>query len=313
MSEIVLVHGIGQEQKSADVLEREWIPALAGGIRIAGAPHIADRLRREDAMSCRMAFYGNLFLEQGQQGGGEANLAELDQGMVDGLAREWLRRAATRASVPRVRLAAARQMELLAGSRPGEQGLAEYARSTINALAKVPCFGRLGMHLAERFIVKALAQVTIYMTDPDTRRAAVSAILDQVDETTKVVVAHSLGSIVAYEALHRLEGDLPLFITMGSPLGLRTIVYDRLVPRPPQYPPRIVRWVNVSDPDDIVAAEPELRSLFSGSVLARAHIEDSPTANNGNDPHAAESYLGKWQVAKPVIETLDPGIRHASA
>jgi hypothetical protein len=30
MAEIVLVHGIDQQQKSADVLESEWLPALAG-------------------------------------------------------------------------------------------------------------------------------------------------------------------------------------------------------------------------------------------------------------------------------------------
>jgi hypothetical protein len=33
MAEIVLVHGIDQQQKSADKLESAWLPALAGGIR----------------------------------------------------------------------------------------------------------------------------------------------------------------------------------------------------------------------------------------------------------------------------------------
>ena len=31
MATIVLVHGIAQEQKSADTLEEEWLPDLAGG------------------------------------------------------------------------------------------------------------------------------------------------------------------------------------------------------------------------------------------------------------------------------------------
>jgi hypothetical protein len=41
---IVLVHGIAQEQRSADDLEAEWLPALAGGLRTAGYPELADKL-----------------------------------------------------------------------------------------------------------------------------------------------------------------------------------------------------------------------------------------------------------------------------
>ncbi|MBV8095822.1 MAG: hypothetical protein JO110_21845 [Acetobacteraceae bacterium] len=47
MAEVVLVHGIAQEQKTADGLETEWLPALAGGIRIAGYDAIADRIWRD--------------------------------------------------------------------------------------------------------------------------------------------------------------------------------------------------------------------------------------------------------------------------
>src|SRR6516225_8981118 len=48
---------------------------------------------------------------------------------------------------------------------------------------------------------------------------------------------HSLGSVVAYEATQELEHPLPLLITLGSPLGLNTIVYQRLRPQPPSFPP----------------------------------------------------------------------------
>ena len=49
MAMIVLVHGIALEQKSADMLEAEWLPALAGGVRNAGFPATADRLWRDRA------------------------------------------------------------------------------------------------------------------------------------------------------------------------------------------------------------------------------------------------------------------------
>ena len=71
MAEIVLVHGIDQQQKSADKLESEWLPSLAGGVRAAGFPDVADRIWRAPAVGrieTRMAFYGDLFLAPGQQG-----------------------------------------------------------------------------------------------------------------------------------------------------------------------------------------------------------------------------------------------------
>ncbi|HEX8200114.1 MAG TPA: hypothetical protein VF590_06475 [Isosphaeraceae bacterium] len=72
MAEIVLVHGIAQEQLSADLLESVWLPALAGGVRTARFPAVADRLWRAQGgpggIDARMAFHGHLFLRPGAQG-----------------------------------------------------------------------------------------------------------------------------------------------------------------------------------------------------------------------------------------------------
>jgi hypothetical protein len=53
-----------------------------------------------------------------------------------------------------------------------------------------------------------------------------------IDDHTKVIVAHSLGSVAAFEACHTLQQTLPLLVTLGSPLGLDTIVWDRTIPTP---------------------------------------------------------------------------------
>jgi hypothetical protein len=64
MAAIVLVHGIDNEQLAPDGVEAEWLPALAGGVRLAGRPDLADRIwpprSRSDAIECRSAFYGDL-------------------------------------------------------------------------------------------------------------------------------------------------------------------------------------------------------------------------------------------------------------
>ena len=82
------------------------------------------------------------------------------------------------------------------------------------------------------------------------------------------MIGHSLGSVVAYESAHRLTRPLPLLVTLGSPLGLRTIVNDRLRP-PPSFPLQVARWLNVADREDVVAAEPDLRPLFARDAPTR--------------------------------------------
>ena len=38
IAQIVLVHGMGREQSTGDVLEESWISSLSGAVRIAGHP-----------------------------------------------------------------------------------------------------------------------------------------------------------------------------------------------------------------------------------------------------------------------------------
>ena len=55
--------------------------------------------------------------------------------------------------------------------------------------------------LAERAMLFYLQQVRRYMTDPVVRAAVQGRAAAGVGEDTRVVVWHSLGSVVAYEAL----------------------------------------------------------------------------------------------------------------
>jgi pimeloyl-ACP methyl ester carboxylesterase len=59
-----------------------------------------------------------------------------------------------------------------------------------------------------------------------------------------VVIAHSLGSVVGFEMLHEYRGTVPLWVTLGSPLALRAVVWPRLRPTPPATPDAVQRWLN---------------------------------------------------------------------
>lgn len=53
----------------------------------------------------------------------------------------------------------------------------------------------------------------------------------EVDADTRVVVGHSLGLVVAYEALcAHPQWPVQALVTLGSPLGRRNLIFDKLVP-----------------------------------------------------------------------------------
>lgn len=243
MAEVVLVHGIAQEQRQADDLEADWLPALAGGVRAAGHPDLADRLWRHGPATwgteVRMAAYGDLFLPPDSQGDDDdlGDLTPEQQDLAVTLAAEWLKRAAARDGHPD-QPAAAIQLAYLDADHEEQGRREEASRAALNGAARLRWFAPRGMAFAERFVNTSLRQVTSYFTDADLRGRIQQRVLAHLDPGTRVVIGHSLGSVIAYEvAAAHLNRPLPLLLTLGSPLRLRTVVYDRLHPQPPTYPP----------------------------------------------------------------------------
>jgi hypothetical protein len=304
MATIVLVHGIAQEQKSADTLEEEWLPDLAGGVRTAGFPEIADRLYRvrfgPDGIDTRMAFYGDIFLRDDQQGLEPEELSGPQQALAEQLAMEWTARAASRSADEKSRRAASQELAQLQQTAGEEQGVRAAARSAVNSLARIRWFAPFGMGFASRFVVRSLGQVTQYLSDDALREQALARVRALVTSDTRVLIGHSLGSVVAFEAAQTFDYPLPLLITLGCPLGLHTVVYERVRPQPPRFPPMVHHWVNVADRNDIVAAEPDLTALFGPTAPPAALLEGGYTAQNGAKPHQADFYLTKAQVGRPI-------------
>jgi hypothetical protein len=87
-----------------------------------------------------------------------------------------------------------------------------------------------------------------------------------------LLIGHSLGSVIAYDALwelsrvEQLPGKVDLFLTLGSPLGMH-YVQRRLrgyrEKGAQEYPDNIRRWVNMSSVGDITALDREFRDDFS--------------------------------------------------
>jgi hypothetical protein len=310
MASIILVHGIDNQQLTPDGIEAEWLPALAGGVRLAGGATLADRLwparSGTVAIECRVAYYGDLFRTDDQQGGA-VDLDELSPELADfarGLALEWLERTAQRGPDSSTTAKQARlTLDLVRDPQEVDaQGIGNLNRQILKTLARNPWIAKVGIALAERFVVTALTQVSRYLSDNLTRALVQQRVLDLVEDDTRAIIGHSLGSVVVYECAHRLTRPLPLLVTLGSPLGLRSIVNDRLCPAP-SFPPCVVHWLNVADRDDVVAAEPALSPQFTHDMPERSSSEDI-LVDNGSKPHHPCYYLGKIRVGRALIQAL---------
>jgi pimeloyl-ACP methyl ester carboxylesterase len=116
----------------------------------------------------------------------------------------------------------------------GGRRFAQFGQLVDAALDRIPWFGNAGFRLAGRHAL--IGQAVRYLTEPTIRDAAIAAIHQHLDDDTRVVLAHSLGSVIAYEAHHKRPQPLPLLITIRSPLGLPSVI--RRLQQPPAYPAR---------------------------------------------------------------------------
>ncbi|NMO88215.1 hypothetical protein [Actinomycetospora sp. TBRC 11914] len=72
--------------------------------------------------------------------------------------------------------------------------------------------------LVRRFVALFCSEVATYLDEPDRREAARDDVADRLAAVApRVVIAHSLGSVVAYEALWaRHAPAVELLVTLGA-------------------------------------------------------------------------------------------------
>lgn len=304
---VVFVHGIGPPRK-VDEQRAEWTAALAEGARAAGHSAFAERLL-DGAVPTVFAHYGDLFTVAQAQGG-DAQLDDVEARLLVDLLTELIddQLAVTMDQGDRDLLEDARFQLTPAGE---EQGLLAPVRRAINAATTLLGFGPAGEWLGAKLLVRDFAQVARYLArrEPDhAGRTLDVRIREQLHEALSaprtVLIAHSLGSVVGWETLHEHAGEVPLLVTLGSPLGMRAVVWPRLVPRPPATPPTVRKWVNLWDRDDIIVARARLEDDMAANALG-VTPETSRIDSDGLWVHTATKYLRKAELAGPVAEAVE--------
>jgi len=288
MARVVCVHGVAQQREAANTLHEAWAPALSGGVGLAGG-----RLA-ESEVAC--AFYGDLFRPPGRHlavGEPVIRPQDLDEFEHDLLSAWWVEAARSDTAV------IAPDARTLAVRTPGS------VQAALRALSGSRFFAAIG----ERALLGDLRQIRLYFGDREIRRQAVQRVDDAVGLDTRVLVGHSLGSVVAYEALSaNVDWPVQLLVTLGSPLGIPNLIFDRLQPLPlpatrPGSGPRGCwpgadrAWANIADQGDVVALVKDLRPAFGSGV-------DCWVVDNGAHAHKVQPYLTAVETGRAIQSGL---------
>jgi hypothetical protein len=287
---LVLVHGRSQQHKDPVGLKQEWLASLAEGFGAAGvALDLPD-----DIVS--FPYYGD-------------TLADLTRD-VDGEATPWVVKGEAGDAPPEQELLAdvVAQVALAEGvtdadvrAELGEEFVERgpqnwrWVLATLRVLERVP-----GLDVASLWL--ATKDVYTYLRSPGVRDSIDASFRAAMSKEPTVVVAHSLGSIVAYNVLRREAASqgwqVPTLITVGCPLGVVSVMQAL---RPITRPDGVGDWFNAFDTRDVVALHP----------LDAAHFPVTPAVENfdgvrnpTSNRHGISGYLSDPIVARRISDAL---------
>lgn len=148
---------------------------------------------------------------------------------------------------------------------------------------------------------QTINQLGRYFADDGLRARVRSRLTEVIEPDTRVIVSHSMGTVVAYEALGaNPEWPVTDLVTLGSPLG-GDFVFASLDPSPVdgtgQWPGSITRWTNVAAVGDKACHEPRLARLFGDGV-------HDVEVDNGKRAHDPEPYLNAAATGRAMAAAL---------
>jgi pimeloyl-ACP methyl ester carboxylesterase len=285
MAKILIVHGISNQFGGEAELHAVWYPALRDGLsRVEYSP-------LPEPHDCFCPFYGDLFRPPGhlstQADAQWEDLETVNPDEAELLEQVWRAASATDQKVP--------APEEYRDTLVWAPRLAERA---LNALTR-------SKYLADYIPLQFfgdLRQVVLYLNDAKIHEKILGRVKARIEPDTRVVVGHSLGSVIAYEALCANPERVLALVTVGSPLGMRNVVFDKLTPPPDpagrgRWPGRVEYWTNVAATGDIVAAQKQLAPLFGDRV-------EDLIIDSGWDAHSSPRYLNTAEVGEAIARAF---------
>ncbi|MCW2306707.1 lipase family protein [Rhodobium gokarnense] len=284
---ILFVHGRAQGGRDIADIRREWTQALGKGARAAG-------INLPENLDIALPFYG----DELDRLTAEFNLPLASDVTARGTAEQDAFLAFQAEVAQDIRMKAGitdEQVDAAYGNNPRQKGPLnwEWVQAIFRAI------DRHSDAITSNALQIALRDVYVYNSSSAVRRIINGIVSKEIDDRPTVIVAHSLGTVVAYYILRELKAPkVPLLVTLGSPLGIRAI---RRPLRPLRHPAVVQAWLNGFDNRDVVALYP----LDANNFNIDPAIENIPTLRNQTkNRHGIIGYLNKPEIASRVIDAM---------
>jgi pimeloyl-ACP methyl ester carboxylesterase len=143
----------------------------------------------------------------------------------------------------------------------------------------------------------------------DAVRERLRELLRSARDKQIMLIAHSMGSIVAYDVLRAAGRNLPglriaHFVTLGSPLGLTEV--KEIVAAPLRVPECVARWSNFADPRDYAARwdtrlSNDYRANSAGATVSDHLVINGYVSPSGkSNPHKIYGYLRTPEISELI-------------
>lgn len=296
--QLVLIHGRSQQNKNAVALKAEWLDALDEGFQKSG---LSLPIAEPDV---RFPYYGDTLIQmtEGQSADTAADVIVRGEGASDDEARF------TRAVLEEMRKEAGitdAQLAEVVGQDVVDRGPQNWG--WVQGILKA--VDRFVPHGSGAGIALATKDVYQYLKNP--------AVQQEIDEgvaqaftpgVETIVVSHSLGTVVAYNLLrregHRRGWKVPLFITLGSPLGVTEIRRTMSASGALRCPECASAWFNAMDERDVVALFALTPRAFPLDPANPAIENKTDVRNRTDNRHGISGYLDDAEVARRIHAAL---------
>ncbi|MEN8504963.1 hypothetical protein ACOCG7_08885 [Paraburkholderia sp. DD10] len=284
---VLMIHGIGQEASTRDELLKKWRESLH-----------STQLGLLDGALVEMAYYGTTLADwtNGEAKnavgmGAESTTVDVgDAGELKFLS-SVMEEIASDHGIEEAEIEAAIDA---AGNDavPMDNFIARRLVGLLRVVEKIsPAKGSL--------LLRVIRQGHTYLSSPGATKAVDGIVRPLLQRGPQVLITHSLGTVIAFKLLREMEAkgtevQIPLLITMGSPLGLDAFKAKLGAPR--RKAAFVEQWINFYDPSDFVALGKPLNEENFASNIDNDGTVDNKTFN----AHGIVGYLPH----KGVIDAL---------
>ncbi len=288
---ILMIHGIGQEASTKDELLQKWTDSLH-----SNQPSLLDGALVD------MAYYGTTLADWSNGKaknavGMGADSTTVDVGDADELKflSAVMEEFASDHGIEEAEIEAATE-GVGNNAIPMDNFIARRLVGLLRLVEKIsPTKGSL--------LLRVIRQGYTYLSSPGAAKAVDGIVRPLLQRSPQVLITHSLGTVIAFKLLREMEAkgtevNIPLLITMGSPLGLDAFKAKLGAPR--RKPVFVKQWINFYDPSDFVALG---KPLNEGNFAI--NIDNDGTVDNKTfNAHGIVGYLPHKGVINALNDVL---------